>query len=236
MNKLAVLVSCYNSGDWLENRLANLVQSTMIDRMEIICVNANSPDQRDHDIPQKFPVTYYKLEERISVYEAWNYAIQRSNSTYITNANTDDLVAPDCYERLMSILDTTEADYVYPSWYVTHIPNLIWGSHAGQVDPTGEPGQYSGDLNAGGVGHFPMWRRSLHDKLGFFDGRFNALGDAEFWARAYYCAKAKFIWYPEKLAIYLWRDGQNLWNRSINEVEWQMYHENVNKYRLECGT
>ena len=234
MSSLAVLVSCYNSGDWLENRLKNLLASTVASRMEIICVNANSPDKRDDEIPKNFPVTYHKLEDRISVYEAWNYAIERSSSTYITNANTDDLVAPHCYEVLMSILDDG-ADYAYPSWYTTHIPNLVWGDHDGKVDPSGDPGQYCGDLSKSGVGHFPMWRRSLHDKLGYFKPEFNALGDAEFWARAYYLAKAKFVWYPEMLAIYLWRDGQNLWNRSINEVEWGRYHNYLNKYTSESS-
>ena len=232
MSSLAVLVSCYNSGDWLENRLKNLLASTVVDRMQIICVNANSPDQRDEDIPQKYPVTYYRLAERVSVYEAWNYAIQKSDTTYVTNANTDDLVAPECYETLMSILDNG-ADFAYPSWYTTHIPNLVWGEHHGKVDDSGIPGQYCGNLDKSGVGHFPMWRRSLHDKLGYFKPEFNALGDAEFWARALHLAKAKFAWHPEMLAIYLWRNGENLWHRSINEREWDMYHESVNKYKSD---
>ena len=87
MNKLTVLVSCYNSGEWLENRILNLLQSTHADKTEIVCINANSPDPRDDEIPKRHPVTYLKLEERVGVYEAWNYAIQRTQSDYITNAN-----------------------------------------------------------------------------------------------------------------------------------------------------
>jgi len=233
MSKLTAIVSCYNSGDWLENRIKNLLSSTIADRLQIVCVNANSPDVRDEEIPLSYPVTYYRLPERIGVYEAWNYAIARSDTTYITNANSDDLVSPQCYEILLNILDNTGADYVYPSWYVTHVPNLVWGQHIGHVDPSGDPGQYSGDLNTAGVGHFPVWRRSLHDKIGMFKPEFRALGDAEFWARAYFVAKARFIWHPERLAIYLWRNGENLWNSSINEDEWRMYHECAHRYKTE---
>lgn len=231
MNKLTVLVSCYNSGEWLENRIQNLLQSTHAQHTEVVCINANSPDPLDDEIPRRHPVTYFKLEERVSVYEAWNYAIQRTQSDFIANANTDDLVAPDCYERLINALNDTRADYCYPSWYVTNVPNLRWGEHHPHVDPSGSPGHYNGDLNTSGVGHFPMWRRSLHDRIGYFNPSFNALGDAEFWARAYYCANAQFYWYNERLAIYLWRDGQNLWNSSINEVEWRLYHQLVDEYR-----
>ena len=52
--KITVMVSIYKSGDWLENRINNLLSSTMVDDIEICCVNANSPDKRDHKIPKKF--------------------------------------------------------------------------------------------------------------------------------------------------------------------------------------
>jgi GT2 family glycosyltransferase len=233
MSKLTAIISCYNSGEWLDNRINNLMQSSIVSDMEIVCVNANSPDPRDDDIPQRYPVTYFKLDDRISVYEAWNYAIERTNSTYIVNANSDDLVSPECYSKLAGVLDSGY-DFCYPSWFTTKVPNLKWGSHLPHVDFGGKPGNYNGDLSRSGVGHFPMWRRSLHDKVGYFDGSFKALGDAEFWARCFFTANARFFWLNEMLAVYLWRDGLNLWSTSINSDEWSRYHELVGKYRLSA--
>jgi hypothetical protein len=224
------MVSLYNSGVWLQNRIENLLKSSIIDQLDIWCVNADSPDPLDHEIPRNYPVRYVRLPHRISVYETWNYIISNSTCEYLTNANTDDLVSPVCYARLMASLDhRKEAGFSYPSWYTTNIANQQWGS----LKEIGEskPGVYAGDLNKAGVGHFPMWRRKLHDKLGLFRSEFKALGDAEWWARCYHKAHCRFLWLQEPLACYLFRNGENLWHRSVNESEWALYHQLVQQYR-----
>lgn len=230
MTKLVAMVSIYESGDWLEQRLDNLSKSNLKD-MEVWCINANSPDPRDHEIPQKFNVKYIKLGERNTVYQAWNHIIQNSKSQYIANANTDDLVSPECYIKLTNALDhNKDAGFAYCSWYVTAQAGQRYESATG-LDPNGRPGQYNGHIETGGVGHFPVWRRDLHTKLGLFDDSFQALADADWWARCFWVGKTKFLWINELLAIYLWRDGQNLWHRKITTEEWQKYHQKVANYK-----
>ena len=230
--RLTVMVSIYNSGDWIENRLKNLLESSIIKDMDIWCVNANSPDPRDDEIPQKFPVKYVKLAKRNTVYEAWNYIIENSTGEFITNANTDDLIHPQGYEKLMQTLVEAghEFGFAYPSWFTTDTPNQEWAK-MGAVDESGRPGHYNGDVERAGVGHFPLWRRSLHDHIGLFDTRFKALADADWWARCYYIGKTKFQWVGEYLGCYLWRNGDNLWHREMNKDEWDLYHNKVAMYR-----
>lgn len=231
------MVSIYNSGEWIENRLENLLQSTIINDMEIWCINADSPDDRDHEIPTRFAkahkqIKYERLPKRNTVYEAWNYIIGKSKSTYITNANTDDIVAPRCYETLMSHLDKAgpSVGLAYCSWYTTGRPNQKWGDlHA--VAPDGRPGNFAGDLNTAGVGHFPLWRRSLHDEIGLFDASFQALADADWWARIHFVSKKRLTWINELLGVYLWRGGANLWHQKMNREEWDKYHQKVAKYK-----
>lgn len=242
MKKLTVMVSVYNAGEFIENRLDNLSKSTLAQDMEIWVVNANSPDPRDHTVPSELQsdnLKYVKLPERIGVYAAWNYIINNSKSAYITNANADDLIAPNGYEKIIKLLDhTPEFGFVYPSWYTVDTPNLVWEDiRNGKVpsDKSGQPGHYEGDLGAGGVGHFPIWRRSLHNRFGGFDESFKALGDADWWARCYHFGKINFSWIKEYLACYLWRDGLNLWHQEVNENEWHLYHQKVESYRQQSG-
>lgn len=228
MSKITIMVSIYQSGDWLENKLDNLSSIINPHECEIYCVNANSPDPRDDEIPRKFKCTYVKLDERLSLYDTWNLIIKNTNSLYITNSNTDDINSPSCFKELSKILDdNSNIDVVYPSWHCTGIPNLKWddSNYANKLwDNGGKPGQFAGDFDAAGVGHFPMWRRTLHDKIGFFNPKYTALADANFWCRAYYLANAKFMWYNAFLGCYLWRNGENLWNREINQEQWKMFH------------
>lgn len=231
MTKLVVMVSLYNSGDWVENRLKNLLNSTLKD-IEIWCVNANSPDIRDDVIPQQYPVKYIKLQERITVYETWNYIIKNSDSEFITNANTDDLIHPNGFKILIETLEKVGPNYgfAYPSWFSTSIANQEW-EKLSNYDNAGRPGVYHGDLNKAGVGHFPLWRRSLHDDFGLFDTEYKALADADWWARCYYVAKMNFIWVNDYLGCYLWRNGDNLWNRAITSMEWERYHQKLEMYK-----
>ena len=228
MPKLTIMVSLYNSGEWIHNRLLNLSQCDLKDA-EIWCVNANSPDPQDHEIPQQFPCKYVKLPSRLTVYETWNYIIQNSDSEYIANANTDDLVAPDCYSRLIGNLESQKGDLAYCSWHTTALANQNWSDLSEYCSD--RPGQFAGDINLAGVGHFPLWRRSLHDSLGLFDPRFKALADADWWSRCYYVGMCKFIWVQECLGLYLWRNGENLWHRQISESEWSLYHEKLSNYK-----
>jgi hypothetical protein len=229
MFKLTAMVSLYNSGEWIQNRIENLLKSTIINDLEIWCVNANSPDERDDTIPKQYPVKYIRLDERITVYQTWNYIIENSNSEFITNANTDDIVHHTCYEHLIRTLEESEENvgFAYPSWYTTSTYIKHWPTQKLDI---GRPGNYNGDLNIGGVGHFPLWRRSLHNKFGLFDDEFRALSDADWWARCYY-NNIRFRWIDNNLGCYFWRNGNNLWSREICAEEWDRYHTKLMQYK-----
>jgi len=235
MTKLTAMVSLYNSGDWIENRLKNLLESSIASETEIWCLNANSPDERDHEIPTRLAKTnstirYEKLPERNTVYEAWNYIISNSDSEFVTNANTDDLVMPNCYSTLIKSIQNTDHALAYCSWYTTSKPNQSCDNLT-EASSDGRPGHYAGIIEEAGVGHFPLWKRSLHSELGLFDTSYQALADAEWWARIHYVGKKKLLWVDQNLGVYLWRDGNNLWNRAISEQEWQKYHEKIAEYK-----
>jgi GT2 family glycosyltransferase len=230
MKHITIMVSLYNSGEWLENRLTNIFESTNISDCEVICLNANSPDPRDHEIPQRFPVKYIKLDRRNTVYEAWNHIIENSDSLYITNANSDDLINPLAYNMMARTMDNDESiGMVYISWFCFNGTNLRWNDI---ITPTWErPGHYNGNTDTATVGHFPMWRRSLHYKLGLFDTSYKALADAEWWARVHYKSNFAIKWIDQPLGGYHYRNGQNLWHQSITAEEWDKYHRQVCQYK-----
>lgn len=231
------MVSIYNSGRWIDRRLKNIFQSTIAENLDVVCVNANSPDPLDHEIPQRYPCRYIKLDHNLSLYDTWNHIINTSNTPYITNANTDDLVSPTAYEKLLNTLSESEnICCIYPSWHTTSNEDIGWSD----INPSntdlngGQPGQFKGDIGKASPGHFPMWKRNLHDSVGMFDPSFTALADAHFWTRAYYLTKYDFLWHREALGCYLWRDGQNLWNRMISSEQWSKFHHQTAELRSKA--
>lgn len=227
--KLVIMVSIYNSGEWLKNRLDNLMDTTTITDSQVWCLNANSPDPRDDDIPRQYPVKYLKLNNRITVYEAWNYIISTSKSKYITNANTDDIVAPTAYEELMHELDSDDQiGIACCPWYTTHKPNLSWCHVDGRKY---HPSPYRGDITKTTLGHFPLWRRDIHDKVGLFDVQFKSLADADLWARIYHKTDYKFAIVDKPLGCYYYRDGENYWHKNISSQQWDAYFKKVEEYK-----
>ena len=236
MKKITLLVSQYNSGEWIEQKLNNIIESSVINDIEVICINANSPDPRDDEIPQKFSpyVKYIKLPERIGIYAAWNIGIKESSGQYIANANTDDLVAPHCYGSLANVLDNhPKSGVTYCSWY-TMGPNITrWSEISPTTKADGQPGTYAGNFDTGQVGHFPLWRRSIHDQIGYFVEDLPSLGDAEFWARTWFKTQWRFEWLRAPLGAYRWRDGQNAWHAYMSDDQWPKLNALIAKYKSE---
>lgn len=232
MKKITLLISQYNSGEWIEERIINILESAMSNDIEIVCVNANSPDPLDDTVPRKFnQIKYIKCADRIGIYEAWNMAIKESTAPYIANANTDDLVAPHCYNALASILDNhPNTGVTYCSW-ITIGDNIKRWNQVPLTSPASQPGLYAGNFDKGQVGHFPLWRREIHDKIGMFATDLPSLGDAEFWARTYFQTKWVFEWLRAPLGAYRWRDGENAWHAYMTENQWPTLNDRIAQYK-----
>jgi GT2 family glycosyltransferase len=231
MKKIAILVSQYNSGEWIENRISNILQSDLSSDIEIVCINSASPDPRDASVPPKYPVTYIETKERVTIYEAWNIGIQECDAEYITNMNTDDLNHREYCTRMSQILDgDNRVGVAYCSWTTIDDNVNHWGE---VVIGTGDhPGNFAGCFERAGVGHFPMWRKDIHDRVGYFRTDMPALGDAEMWMRVWHQTEYRFHWTREILGAYRWRNGENAWNKYITGEQWDKLHELTRIYSL----
>ena len=223
---LVAMVSIYNSGNWLRRRLDNLFSTNIYksDRLQIFCVNAMSPDPKDDEIAASYagrPNYNYKIIDHCTVYQAWNNIIKESSSDYLVNANTDDLVSPECYDVLIDACEQTDSCLSHCDW-ICFSEAQSWSSINGQAG-NGHP--YSPPTYIS-CGHFPCWKRSLHDSVGLFDSSMFALGDADFWKRCWISGHQNFNYVGAPLAAYHWRgEDKNLWNRTPEDVrarEWEI--------------
>lgn len=224
--KIVAMVSLYNSGRWLRQRFDNLMQTKTWRRGELLiyATNAGSPDPGDHDICQEYLVHRNFKYDRIgdcSVYATWNHIIKNTDTTFITNANTDDLVSPVAYDILMEACEHQNSMLAYCAWFTIGEEHKHWADLG--ADKSNGIGHYDPTHDQMSCGHFPVWRRELHDRIGLFDPSFRAAGDADFWYRAWQNGIRNFA--PINLALggYRWRGGQNLWNRTAEDVrsrEW----------------
>jgi hypothetical protein len=129
-------------------------------------------------------IVYKKLDRDPGLYAVWNLAILLARAPYLTNANVDDRLRPDCYEKHARALDEhPDIGLVYSDFYVTYYPNETFEKfhcHHVRTLPEFTPQEI---LNQPLPNNHPMWRRALHEKFGLFDESFRYSGDWEMWMR-----------------------------------------------------
>jgi GT2 family glycosyltransferase/ubiquinone/menaquinone biosynthesis C-methylase UbiE len=222
--KVSIISSIFKGDIYIENFLKDITRQTSFNECELIIINSNSPGNEEtiiRDYMKKFQnIVYRKLPYDPGLYECWNIAIRMSSGKYITNANLDDRRAPTHIEKHVKILDKEEnVDAVSAPLLVTNKINETWErNNAHTIWFKGYPEYFTGKnmfkidtdnngkvkINSQNILHcMPIWRKSLHNRYGFFDeANYGASADWEFWLR---CAEAgsRYKLLREPLGIYL---------------------------------
>lgn len=196
MSKVSAIVSAYYAEQYIEGRLTDLEAQEPCP--EIVVIAQIDSVESKSAISRK--ITTVDTHDVPTIYDAWNKGIEASSGEYITNANCDDRLYPGALARMAKVLDDKpHIGVVYPD---VDIVEKIGGDPAGRF--TWAEGNLAKLLQGCFLGPMPMWRRSLHEKHGYFDAEMHIAGDYEFWLRLA-AAGVKFQRIAEPLGAYLKR-------------------------------
>jgi len=220
--RVSAIVSTYNSERFMRGCLESLVNQSLGEAVEIIVIDSGSP-QNERAIVEEFqkrhPNIVYVRTERESLYEAWSRGVRLARAPYVTNANTDDRLFANALEVLADTLDANpEVMLAYADQFVTDTPEVgpdtcrfVGAFHLDEFD------RYT-MLDKCYVGPQPMWRRSVHDEVGYFDSRYRSAGDYEFWLRI--ARRFPLLHVPQRLGVYFQNDqGIELSNTGLSREE-----------------
>ncbi len=189
---VSIICSLWRGGEFIERYMKNITaQSIFNDRCELIIIDAASPDGEDKVIErykERFGdrIVYHRMPHRAGIYSAWNYGLGIARGRYLTNANLDDLRRDDSLERQASTLDALSfIDVVYDDHLYFCDPKAEFDliervGIASDLPLVTRSNMFT--LNPPHNG--PMWRASLHKKIGQFDEAYRSAGDYDFWLRA----------------------------------------------------
>ena len=205
--KVSAIVSTYNSAKFIRDCLENLVNQTLYQKGELEIVIIDSASQQNEEsivkeFQAKYPnIIYERTSERETLYASWNRAIKMARGVYITNANTDDRLRSDALEIMANYLDNhPDVCLVYPDQLITNTVNDTWEKTKANRHWNWPPFNYSELESRCIIGSQPMWRKSIHEKYGYFHPEFTSAGDYEFWLRIGKTEKLARI--PETLGLY----------------------------------
>ena len=208
---ITAIVSAYYCHEWLENRIKNL-----LDQDEVPAIYAMSQvDSKESEILLGFPRVINILTHGVpTVYQAWNELIKASSGEYIIVANSDDRLAKSATFEMKEVLDNDPTiGLVYGDFYVVTEEHGEPVQHVTLRDPESDL------LDGCYIGHYPMWRRSLHDRYGYFDEQYRIASDYEMWLR-FQKNGVKFHHIKKPLGTF-WNRGDNLEFKQNNRLIWE---------------
>lgn len=198
MGKVSCIISAYYAEQYIEGRIQNLLAQKPTPEIIVVCQRGSA----EHLKACEFEAVKVVLTDDIpTIYAAWNLGIQAATGDYVTNSNSDDRLYPGALAKLAAALDANKKYSV--AYADADVVEQIGGAPVSRYEWA--EGGIEQLLVGCFIGPMPMWRRSLHDKHGYFDGEMQSAGDYEFWLRL---AKAgvKFFHLREVCGAYLKRD------------------------------
>ena len=207
--KVSIIVSLYNASAKLPLFLQTIQYQTLIKAgaVEIILIDSGSISREYAAYLRTIesldmPIIFARSANRETIQSAWNRGIDLSRSPYLTFLGVDETITPECLEILSTELDADPTlDWVQANSLVTNVDNQgMWVNDVMTYDRR----DYKQDLvyletcYLSWVGS--LYRRSIHDRFGYYDATFTAAGDTEFKGRVLPFIKTKAI--PKVLGIF----------------------------------
>lgn len=227
--KVSAIVSTYKSEKNIRDCLEDLISQSLYKKgqVEIIVIDSCSPENEKtvvEEFQKYYPrIKYLRTFERETIYCAWNRGISMACGIYITNHNTDDRLKFDTLERFSDYLDNNPNTVLVhgdqkrvSDSEIVHRNNITGDGHWKWF-----PFSRLGLLVCTQVGSQPMWRRSLHEKYGYFDPLLTILGDRDFFIRI--SQEGDFHFIPEVLGTLHMSEISLSHNLNISNLE----HNNI---------
>jgi GT2 family glycosyltransferase len=207
--KVSVITTFYKDEGFLKDFLNNITQQTIFDDCELVIVDTGSPGDEQKIVEEHAEshgnIKYVRYDERMRPTEGLNLALKEATGDYVTFAFVDDRKSLSCLEILLTELEADEGiDLVYGSCLNTTVKNETFE----QTNSTKVFDHSVSEFTKENMikclpGPMPMWRKTIHEKNGFFDqDGCDYADDWEMWLRAV-DAGSKFKKVHKTVGLYL---------------------------------
>jgi glycosyltransferase involved in cell wall biosynthesis len=208
--RVAVIVSLYNAAPKLRLFLTALAQQTLVRerQVEIILVDSASPAD-EYAVAKEFlaagllSAVYARSAQRETIQAAWNRGIHLARAPYLVFLGADETLYPEALQVLADELDRhPQTDWVMANSLVTDVDER--GVFRKDVFPYDRSGgskdhSYLETCYLSWVGG--MYRKTVHERFGYYDESFRAAGDTEFKNRVLPHIGVRFV--PKTLGLFL---------------------------------
>lgn len=215
---ISVITSLYRCEKFLKQFLHHYAAIENIDECELILVH-NDPTDKELQIIEEFEWGALKKKHikipREKLYASWNRAIREAEGMYMAVWNVDDIRTPRSLLSQKNALANSTAALCYGDFYGTS----TYGFYKDRFFQYPEFDHFKkGALRHHVIGCFPMWKKEIHDQVGYFDEQFRLISDYEFQLRV--VANYRMVKATEILGYYLeYQDHKLSSNHLLQDTE-----------------
>ncbi len=211
--KISVIVSVYNGAAKIDTFVSGLERFTKEEKSitEFIFVDSASADDTGRALPERLELAatrgigalYMRSHERETIQRAWNRGIAAARGEYLAFLGVDEADRPGSLAQMAEFLDRRrDIDWVQGSALITEVNET--GSYVRDVMAYDRrfASQHDHYLECCYISYVgALYRKTIHDRVGFYDDSFRAAGDTEFKNRALPFIRVETL--PETLGTFL---------------------------------
>jgi len=222
--KISIITSIYKGLPYLEPFLLNFLNIENLEETELIIIHNNPSDEEKKIIDKYRPLILnliYQEVELEPIYTSWNRAIKLSTGEYIAMWSVDDRRTPNSLVTQALVLDKDpECMIVSGNYYKV----FNYSDTNGYLKKDPVKRNRFNNFPKFNNGCFLMWRKSVHQQIGFFDEQFKIGGDWEFWSRV--TSNFKALPCDCTLGYFLRARNEGLSKKksNVNDIENQIVH------------
>ena len=232
---VSIVMNCYNGEKYLREAINSALAQTY-QNWEIIFWDNQSTDRsaeifKSYNDPR---LKYFYAPKNTRLFEARNYAIEKTNGEFVSFLDVDDWWAPEKLEKQIPLFDDPEVGLVHSNyWFVNERKN----TKSLMLKRDIPSGMVLNDLLADYfVGILTMVvRRSALEQLEYTcDSRFSIIGDLDLVVRL--AVNSNFLFVDEPLAFYRWHGMNETFLRPKRELEeLTIWYSEMNNHPVISG-
>lgn len=231
---ISFITSVFKGENFLKRFLDNMTEVNKIEDCEIILVvNHSDTFNKDLEIINNYEnlLTLNVITcDQESIYDSWNRGIKESSFNLVANANLDDVLYPEYIDIMMPLIEKYNKVSMFCGWdnIITNEEDLYRNSNFIRNKYKDTYQRIFLESKVGVIKHkdsivrcyfgcHPVWRKSLHEKYGYFDSSFGSAGDYEFWLRCQHEGELGFVTNKLVGAYYLNPVGLSSSEKALSE-------------------
>ena len=221
--------------EFIDRYFKNIQEQTMFNDIEFVITYVEWTDKFEK-FKKLSNVKLIKDNEKKGCYGGWNLCLKHSTADLVTNWNIDDYrFSNNCELKYDILTKEKDIDFVYN--YCTDssdinetFENFDWSYDRRVFMFPDNFHKYVFQCCMGGPD--PMWRKSLHDEVGYFDWKdFPSAADWELWIK-FALNGSKFKLIPEVLCLFF-TNPNNVSSVMGEEKKNQEHQRLIDKYKNE---